>query len=66
MRSQPTVPTLHRKHQYRPFKGLHFGRQRAAPEPTRGERAERDRLIREFLDAHGVTKLPPGYSHMDL
>lgn len=45
---------------------ISFSRKKIAAPLTRDERAEADRLVREFLSRRGATKCAPGWSRVDL
>lgn len=44
---------------------LNFRRPRKRVRTTSAQEKERRRLIQEFIQKNGVTRLPAGYSHVD-
>lgn len=44
---------------------LNFGRRKVPVDPTKAELEERRRAIQEYLEKHEVTRVAPGFSHMD-
>ncbi len=48
-----------------PFKNIDFRKRKKRPKTTAQQAKARDKLVREFIRTHGVTKLPPGFSHVD-